>query len=115
MLGEFWPARQMELRVLSLDSDGGFQRARGFTLVEIARRFASPLTEEQAWAVCHQCARRLLQSGEKRGYPALVSALPPLGMNSVAVSVEGAVELLWETAAGEGERAGGLCVRGRCS
>ena len=97
--------RRMELRVVSPDTDGAFQRARGLTLAEIASRFASPLTEEQAWAVCHQCARRLLQSGAKRGYPASVGALPSLDMNNVAVSVEGAVELLWEAAAGGGEQA----------
>ena len=72
----------MEHRVIS------GHRAGGLTLGEIARRFASPLTEEHAWAVCHQCAKRLLQLKD-----ALLSVLDQLSLNSVVVSVEGTVEL----------------------
>ena len=86
----------MELRVLPRGADGSVQRVYGLVLTEMAHRFASPFTEDQAWAVCYQCARRLLEDGEKRGYPMSVGALPLLRMNSVVVSAEGTVELLWE-------------------
>ena len=92
----------MELGVLSRAADGSFQRVCGLALAEIARRFASPFKEDQAWAVCYQCIRRLLEDGEKRGYPMSVGALPRLGMNNLMVSVEGSVELLWA--------AGGECA-----
>lgn len=84
----------MEHRVLA-EKEGTFCRVRGLVLAEIARRFASPFTEEQAWAVCYQCASRLLDLRDQ-----LLTLTFPLSLESVVISAEGNAEIVLATPPG---------------
>ena len=80
----------MELSIVGRCSTNQTQKAFGLSLNEIARRFNSPLLEEQAWAVCHLCASKLVELQ----WPLLVGTCTEISMETVVITTEGSVELI---------------------
>ena len=64
---------------------------RGLSLKELSKRFASPLTEEQAWAVCYQCCAMLQQM--KWPWPTDM-CMCNISMDGLIVTLGGKIELL---------------------
>lgn len=78
------------LNVAGRRSTNQAQKVLGLTLKEIARQFNSPLLEEQAWAVCHLCACKLVELQ----WPLPVGTCTEISMETVVITTEGSVELI---------------------
>lgn len=85
---------------MNSNEHGEGQPSTLLSLKEIARRFASPLTEEHAWAVLHQLARRFSRqidrnnfAGGSRGETNDHDLLVVLTLEGVSLSENGEVDV----------------------
>ena len=60
------------------------EKVFGLTLEVIMRRFSAPLSELQAWAICHQCVKGLLALGPTQ-------TVRDISMQNVVAATDGTV------------------------
>ena len=59
------------------------------TLSELLRVFRAPFSEDQSWAVCYQCARKLQKLSDESS----IADIPTLSLGTVYITYTGALEL----------------------
>ena len=70
---------------MSTSTSGRSERS----LSDLLNIFRAPLSEDQSWAVCYQCARKLQRLRNEYG----VAAIPALSLASVFVTSMGEVDV----------------------
>ena len=59
------------------------------TLSELLGVFRAPFSEDQSWAVCYQCARKLQKLSDESS----ITDIPTLSLSTVYITYTGALEL----------------------